>query len=123
MIVLWIVGGILAIAVILVIVLMVQSVKNKVESVDTKLPDLDDGTGNEEVEVMQDMLEYDVDSLLVEGIDEQEDTNQIIIDDKRSVNTDNKSQSLPLLENSNNNAFDDMCGSLSPDEISREIEY
>lgn len=123
MIALWIVGGILVVAVTVVIILMVQSIKSKVDKVDTKLPDLDDGTNDEEVEVMQDMLEYDVDSLLVEGIDEQEDTNQIILDDKKLDSSNNKSQSLPLLEKSASNAFDDMCGSLSPDEISREIEY
>lgn len=123
MVALWIVGGILVVAVTVVIILMVQSIKSKVDKVDTKLPDLDDGTNDEEVEVMQDMLEYDVDSLLVEGIDEQEDTNQIILDDKKLDSSNNKYQSLPLLEKSASNAFDDMCGSLSPDEISREIEY
>lgn len=130
--ILWIVGAILGIAVIVVIVSMVLSIKRKVDYADSnKLPEIEDPNKKEEVEVMQGMMEDDMD-YFVEEFEEQEAsteeaaTNSIVNNESRESQlievTKNKAK-LPSLNETNKDSFEDLCGSLDVEELDKELDY
>lgn len=117
----WIIGGILLIAVIIVTTLMILSIKNKVDDVSNKLPDLDNGLNDqEEVEVMQDIIDKNTD-ILIEGIDEKAIKEQLKSKDSDISSVKNGKTKLPSLTPTED--FTDMCDSLNQDELKKEGEY